>query len=64
MLRIIVSVLRHDDVPPGAYHALEVRMANKGEFAYEFQDDALKVQWSIVRNGAMKLGDTLLCRRA
>ena len=39
-------------------------MANKGEFAYEFQDDALKVQWSIVRNGAMKLGDTLLCRRA
>ena len=58
MLRIIVSVLRHDDVPPGAYHALEVWMANKGG------SGALKVQWSIVRNGAMKLGDTLLCRRA
>ena len=97
-------ILRHDDVPPGAYHALEIWMMNKGgvgaraaiadkysgmrwfespgwvgntltwtrieagiaaeQFAYEFRGDALQVQWSIVRNGAMKLGDTLLCRRA
>ena len=97
-------ILRHDDVPPGAYHALEIWMVNKGgsgaraaisdkysgmrwfespgwvgntvtwtrfeggiaaeQFAYEFRDAALQVQWSIVRSGAMKLGDTLLCRRA
>jgi hypothetical protein len=96
-------IVRHDDTPPGAYHALEIWMANKGgngaraaisdkysgmrwfespgwvgngvtwtrfeggiaaeQFAYEFRGDAMQVQWSIARNGAMKLGDTLLCRR-
>lgn len=97
-------ILRHDDLPPGPYHALEIWMPNKeGEgaraaiadkysgmrwfespgwvgnaltwtrleggiaaeqFAYEFKGDALQVQWSIARKGAMQLGDTLLCRRA
>ena len=97
-------IVRHDDVPPGAYHALEVWMANKTgpgvraaisdqysgmrwfesvgwagnalawirldngvpveQFVYEFKGDALQVEWSIARGGTMKLGDTLLCRRA
>jgi hypothetical protein len=97
-------ILRHDDLPPGAYHALEIWMMNKEgggaraaisdkhsgmrwfespgwvgnavkwtrfeggiaaeQFAYEFRGDAMQVQWSIVRNGAMQLGDSLLCRRA
>ncbi|HXI49664.1 MAG TPA: hypothetical protein VNH39_13880 [Steroidobacteraceae bacterium] len=96
-------IVRHDDIPPGAYHALEVWMANKAgpgvraaisdqysgmrwfesagwagnalawtrlengipaeQFVYEFKGDALQVEWSIARGGAMKLGDTLLCRR-
>ena len=97
-------IVRHDDVPPGAYHALEIWMENKTgtgaratisdkysgmrwfesqglvgslltwtrlengiaaeQFAYEFKGDKMQVDWSIVRNGAMKVGDTLLCRRA
>lgn len=97
-------IVRHDDVPPGAYHALEVWTANKtgtgarasisdkysgmrwfespgwvgstltwtrlenGEaaeqFAYEIKDDTMQVTWSVMRGGAMKLGDTLVCRRA
>jgi hypothetical protein len=97
-------IVRHDDVPPGAYHALEIWMVNKTgtgaraavsdkysgmrwfespgwagsiltwtrlengiaaeQFAYEFKGGNMQVDWSIARNGAMKLGDTLLCRRA
>lgn len=97
-------ILRHDDIPPGAYHAFEIWMPNKSgtgaraaisdkysgmrwlespglvgnsvtwtrfeggiaaeQFAYEFRGEAMQVQWSIVRNGTMKLGDTLLCHRA
>lgn len=97
-------IVRHDDVAPGAYHALEVWMPNKSgtglraaisdkysgmrwlesvgwsgnaltwvrmengapaeQFAYEFKADALQVQWSVVKDGAMKVGDTLTCRRA
>jgi hypothetical protein len=97
-------IVRHDDVPPGAYHALEIWMMNKTgtgaraaisdkysgmrwfespgwagntltwkrlengiaaeQFAYELKGDNMQVDWSIARNGAMKLGDTLLCRRA
>jgi hypothetical protein len=33
------------------------------QFAYEFKGDTLQVSWSIVRGGAMKLGDTLVCHR-
>jgi len=97
-------IIHHDDVPPGAYHALEVWMMNKGgtglraaisdsysgmrwfesqgtvsgplilarmengvaaeQFAYDFKGEALQVDWSVARGGAMKLGDTILCRRA
>jgi hypothetical protein len=97
-------IVRHDDVPPGAYHALEIWMMNKTgtgaraaisdkysgmrwfespgwvgsiltwtrlengiaaeQFAYEFKGGNMQVDWSIARDGAMKLGDTLLCRRA
>ena len=96
-------IVRHDDIPPGAYHALEVWTANKSgtgaraaisdkysgmrwfespgwvgstltwtrlenglaaeQFAYEFKGDTLQVTWSIMRDGAMRLGDTLACRR-
>jgi len=96
-------MVRHDDVPPGAYHALEIWMANKAgsgaraavsdhysgmrwfespgmegskltwtrlengvaaeQFAYDFKGDAMQVDWSTARGGAMKLGDTLVCRR-
>lgn len=96
-------IVRHDDVPPGAYHALEIWMPNKAgtgaraaisdhysgmrwfespgwlgstltwtrlenreaaeQFAYEFKGDTMQVAWSRVRDGGMKLGDTLLCRR-
>jgi hypothetical protein len=34
------------------------------QFAYEFKADAMQVQWSIAKEGAMKVGDTLTCRRA
>jgi hypothetical protein len=97
-------IVRHDDVAPGAYHALEIWMVNKTgtgaraaisdkysgmrwfespgwvgsiltwtrfengiaaeQFAYEFKGDNMQVDWSVARNGAMKVGDTLLCRRA
>lgn len=97
-------IVRHDDLPPGAYHALEIWMVNRTgtgaraaisdkysgmrwfessgwvgsiltwmrlengiaaeQFAYEFKGDKMQIDWSIARNGAMKLGDTLLCRRA
>jgi hypothetical protein len=33
------------------------------QFAYELGTDTLQVQWSVAREGAMKLGDTLMCRR-
>jgi hypothetical protein len=33
------------------------------QFAYEFKADTMQVQWSIARGGAMKVGDTLDCRR-
>jgi|HubBroStandDraft_1064217.scaffolds.fasta_scaffold06625_7 hypothetical protein len=96
-------IVRHDDVAPGAYHALEIWMPNKEgtglraaisdkysgmrwfdspgwvgktltwtrwdhgvaaeSFAYELGTDRLQVQWSVARAGAMKLGDTLVCRR-
>jgi hypothetical protein len=96
-------VVHHDDVAPGAYHALEIWMPNKEgtglraaisdkysgmrwlespgwvgktltwtrwdksvaaeQFAYELGTDTLQVQWSVARAGAMKLGDTLMCRR-
>jgi hypothetical protein len=96
-------ILRHDDVPPGAYHSFELWAANKSGtgaraaisdkysgmrwlespgwvgsaltwtrfengiavegFAYEFKGEALQVEWSVVRSGVMKVGDTLLCRR-
>jgi hypothetical protein len=96
-------IVRHDDVPPGAYHALEIWMVNKTgsgaraaisdkysgmrwfespgwvgsiltwtrlengiaaeQFVYEFKGGNMQVDWSTVRDGAMKLGDTILCRR-
>jgi hypothetical protein len=96
-------LVHHDDVAPGAYHALEIWMPNKQgagfraaiadkysgmrwfespgwvgktltwtrwdqgaaaeSFAYELGTDTLQVQWSVARAGAMKLGDTLMCRR-
>jgi hypothetical protein len=34
------------------------------QFAYEFNADTMQVQWSIAQGGAMKVGDTLNCRRA
>jgi hypothetical protein len=34
------------------------------QFAYEFKADAMQVQWSVARAGAMKVGDTLICNRA
>lgn len=34
------------------------------QFAYEFNSDILKVQWSTAKDGAMKVGDTLSCSRA
>ncbi len=97
-------IVRHDDVPPGAYHALEIWMVNRSDagaraaisdkysgmrwfesrgwegrtltwtrldnaiaaeqFTYEFKGDNMQVDWSISKNGVMKLGDTILCRRA
>lgn len=33
------------------------------EFAYEFKANLLQVQWSIVKDGAMKVGDTITCSR-
>ena len=97
-------IVHHDDVPPGAYHSLEVWMPNKSgaglragvsdkfsgmrwlestgwsgnaltwvriengapaeQFAYEFKADTMQVQWSRVKDGAMKVGDTLQCSRA
>jgi hypothetical protein len=96
-------IVHHDDVAPGAYHALEIWMPNKSgtglraaisdkysgmrwfespgwvgktltwtrwdqgaaaeQFAYELRADGLQVQWSVARDGVMKLGDALLCRR-
>jgi hypothetical protein len=44
-----------------------IRMENGApaeQFAYEFKADTMQVQWSVVRNGAMKVGDTLVCGRA
>jgi hypothetical protein len=97
-------IVRHDDVPPGAYHSLEVWMPNKSgtglraalsdkfsgmrwfespgwagsiltwvrtengaaaeQFAYEFKADTMQVQWSVAKDGAMKVGDTVACRQA
>jgi hypothetical protein len=97
-------IVHHDDVAPGAYHALEVWMVDKSgtglraaisdkysgmrwlespgwlgntltwtrlengipaeQFVYEFKDEAMQIQWSVAQGGAMKLGDTLVCRRA
>jgi hypothetical protein len=34
------------------------------QFVYRFEADAMQVQWSIAKDGAMKVGDTLLCSRA
>lgn len=34
------------------------------QFAYEIKGDSMQVAWSRVRDGAMILGDTLMCRRA
>jgi hypothetical protein len=34
------------------------------EFDYEFKANTLQVQWSIVKDGAMKVGDTITCSRA
>jgi hypothetical protein len=34
------------------------------QFTYDFKADTMQVQWSIVRDGVMKLGDTLRCSRA
>jgi hypothetical protein len=31
------------------------------QFAYEFKAATMQVQWSIVREGVMKVGDTLNC---
>jgi hypothetical protein len=31
------------------------------QFAYEFKGDTMQVQWSIAKDGAMKVGDTLSC---
>jgi hypothetical protein len=31
------------------------------QFAYEFKADTMQVQWSIAKDGAMKVGDTLSC---
>jgi hypothetical protein len=96
-------IVHHDDVTPGAYHALEVWMVNKSgtglraaisakysgmrwlespgwlgntltwtrldngiaaeQFAYEFKGETMQIQWSVAEGGAMKLGDTLVCRR-
>jgi hypothetical protein len=33
------------------------------QFAYEFKGEAMQIDWSVARGGAMKLGDTILCRR-
>jgi hypothetical protein len=44
-----------------------VRMENGApaeQFVYQFKADAMQVQWSIAKDGAMKVGDTLLCSRA
>jgi hypothetical protein len=97
-------IVRHDDVPPGAYHSLEVWTPNKygtglraalsdkfsgmrwfespgwagnvltwvrtengaaaEQFAYEFKADTMQVQWSIAKDGAMRIGDTIACSRA
>jgi hypothetical protein len=96
-------IVHHDDVAPGAYHALEIWVVNKSgtglraaisdkysgmrwlespgwlgntltwtrlengiraeQFAYEFKDDTMQIQWSVAQGTAMKLGDTLVCRR-
>ncbi|HEX3950554.1 MAG TPA: hypothetical protein VHW95_11935 [Steroidobacteraceae bacterium] len=43
-----------------------VRMENgvpAEQFAYEFKSASMQVQWSVARNGAMKVGDTLACSR-
>ena len=34
------------------------------QFAYEFNTDTMQVQWSVAKEGAMKVGDTLTCRHA
>jgi hypothetical protein len=31
------------------------------QFAYEFKADTMQVQWSVARDGTMKVGDTLTC---
>ena len=94
-------LVRHDDLPPGGYHSLEVWTANKSgggfraaiadkfsgmrwfestgwtgdsltwvrsadgvpaeQFAYQFKAKAMIVQWSIFKDGAMKVGDTITC---
>lgn len=33
------------------------------QFAYEFKGDKLQVQWSIAKDGAMRVGDTIACSR-
>jgi hypothetical protein len=97
-------IVHHDDVAPGAYHALEIWMVNKSgtglraaisdkysgmrwlespgwlgntmtwtrlengiaaeQFSYEFKGESMQIQWAVAEGGAMKLGDTLMCRRA
>jgi hypothetical protein len=34
------------------------------QFTYEFKADILQVQWSMMKDGAMKVGDTIACNRA
>jgi len=104
-LRTGAVIVRHDDLAPGAYHALEVWTPDKsgpgfraaisdrfsgmrwfeasgwsgdsltwvrlegGATAEQFEyvltgPDDMRVDWSVARGGAMKLGDTLACRRA
>jgi hypothetical protein len=33
------------------------------QFAYELGAGSMQIHWSVARSGAMKLGDTLMCRR-
>jgi hypothetical protein len=34
------------------------------QFVYEFKGNTLQVQWSIAKDGSMKVGDTISCDRA
>jgi hypothetical protein len=43
-----------------------IRMENGGaaeQFAYQLKGNKLEVKWSIARDGAMKVGDTIACDR-